>query len=1608
MTNDQQIAIVGYGIVLAGASDPAEMWRTIREGKHQIGHPVLWDADLFPSAVAGNPARGGFIRSVNLHPKLAEEIKTGDWAIERNLATTLLRHSTLQALESVKYTADQRWMYVVASCGEQAHLHLNHIVVADLCQRLIVDKFNDQPGGAAIVERIGDALASRHHHGFDQPVETIAPYFVQEALRGLLPPSAETLVIDSACASSIHAMHTAASALREGSCELALCGSTVTIAPSMCEPFNLTGVLSRTGQLRPFDRAANGTLLAEGSVVLVLKTLAQAHADGDTVHAVVLGSGTSSDGKAAAIHSPAARGQLLAVQRAWQAAGVTDQDIDWMIAHGTATTVGDTVELAMLRKALHGRKQPCPVTSNKAIFGHTSANSGLVSVVNAMLGLRHDVIARQPYFDRLPDSEQIDQDPVRIPTEDIPWPSQATRPRIVGVSAAGFGGANAHVVLSDNHEALATRFNKPMPKLKTEPMVLVGYSAVFPGADTSAVQTWLRGDGPAPELSFGQQYPVPSHKVLLIPPVTARQMDRTQLLTMQSVAELRPQLGAAWEQLRTTTATISAVFSLTRRFIECGMHFFRADTKAAVDTFADSAFTTEVAEVIDKAITEFALEPNSDAFTGLAASVSAGRVANYFDLQGPAFTVHAGFDGSQVALRAAQRSLRHGDCDLALVCVADGNTLPEVRSIFGAELPPSSQLAEGAVALALTRESVASEYGLPILASIDTDIFQDAESSDIPPRMAGDRCYLSASGALEVLRSVVTGTATCIQVRHSGSPAVTVTPGVLVDKGELGKDELGKDELGVAMTLRLVDNPTTPIEQPLAVFPPDTLVVCDDSLLTELVPDDLTVWTTKFSESNKATTITPEDVASALAKLTTLPKHLRILTRCASGKHDHDPERTLALQDLAFAVIQGMVIDAKAETLETIGSLVVDALSAQVPHPMAGLIAGTLQSVATDLPHTTCVTVLTEDLTDRQALERLAVEIAGRPPEHTVAYRGPQRLTYRLVPADSLADSDTQILPLDRDSVILAIGGAQGITAGILEAVAERTKAEIYLVGRTPLSDDDNGSVVDLASFIRQVKLKEPERSVKDIRQEHGRLVKAARARDTINKLVEHSGVDRVHYLRADITDPSQVQAVVNHILARHLRIDLVLHAATESRSRMLGFKSLADFRSVRDVKVRGYINLRKALRDKPPRIWCNFSSIAVVFGNSGDADYVSANEFLSCVARDNFFAGKTQEFSIIWSAWSELGKTAEPLTRDLVQAAALKEFISPQTGIAQFFEALKQHRQHSVVTFIRKAELDSFQNRGIEWVLPRKQESSLVRSSDFDEQSLREGYNQWLTHHRVKDRPVLPGVFTFELAAQVAQELLPHLNVVGFRNLRCSRPLIVRQGKTLTVKTKADLIHCGLNEGAVRIQILAARNSEQARSLLPDLLCHEVEVLLAASFPLLNSPEIVLPQRPAQAPALYRPNPIVQLSGPFASTIEHRSDAAGNSAVFSPPTKWHNQFEHFRTPMLLFDAVAQTTLLDASHQTKQLSALTGIDTVNLAVPFNDTELLQKYGTTIRLYAPADGTADVYVLAGKRVLAKLSGISGSVLGFFDLVTGRAQYQVGPAAAAAEVTTMESS
>ncbi|MGD8369852.1 MAG: beta-ketoacyl synthase N-terminal-like domain-containing protein, partial [Desulfobacterales bacterium] len=396
------VAIIGIGALFPGAPHLKGYWRLLVRGRDAIAEvpESHWSAGDYFDADPKAPdrvycTRGGFLPAVPFDPT---EFGLPPAILEATDTSQLLGLVTAKmALEDAGYGDGavfdrERTSVILGVTGTQE-------LVVPLGARLGHPKWRRALAEAGVPASQADAVIRRIAQRYVSWQENSFPGLLGNVVAGRicnrLDLGGTNCVVDAACASSLSALHLALMELADGRSDMVLSGGVDTlndIFMHMC--FSRTGVLSRTGDARPFSANADGTVLGEGVGILALKRLADARKDGDRIYAVIRAVGSASDGRSQSIYAPRVEGQARALRRAYDNAGIDPRTVGLVEAHGTGTRVGDAVEVSALKQVLDPDPDglPCAVGSVKSMIGHTKAAAGSAGLIKAALALYHKVL----------------------------------------------------------------------------------------------------------------------------------------------------------------------------------------------------------------------------------------------------------------------------------------------------------------------------------------------------------------------------------------------------------------------------------------------------------------------------------------------------------------------------------------------------------------------------------------------------------------------------------------------------------------------------------------------------------------------------------------------------------------------------------------------------------------------------------------------------------------------------------------------------------------------------------------------------------------------------------------------------------------------------------------------------------------------------------------------------------------------------------------------------------------------------------------------------------------------------------------------------------------
>lgn len=302
--------------------------------------------------------------------------------------------------------------------------------------------------GAAELDAFAERFVAERKADFtNSRTRNLVPGFTASRISNRLNLCGPNYILDAACASSLIAIENAIAQLQAGRCQIMLAGGVhVPLTHGYWSMFTNIGALSHGEQIRPFDRNADGLLLGEGAGLIVLKPLEAALADHDRIHAVIEGTGSCSDGRAESLLAPSSAGQIKAFAQAWQASGIDPARARYIECHGTGMPRGDEVESRSLLGffGAHAASRGVALGSVKSMIGHTLGAAGIASVIKTAHALAEGVIPPSLHCRSL--RTELGASGFYVPDRAQPWPDEGGR--VAGVSAFGFGGINAHLVMS--------------------------------------------------------------------------------------------------------------------------------------------------------------------------------------------------------------------------------------------------------------------------------------------------------------------------------------------------------------------------------------------------------------------------------------------------------------------------------------------------------------------------------------------------------------------------------------------------------------------------------------------------------------------------------------------------------------------------------------------------------------------------------------------------------------------------------------------------------------------------------------------------------------------------------------------------------------------------------------------------------------------------------------------------------------------------------------------------------------------------------------------------------------------------------------------------------
>ncbi|MBU1696726.1 MAG: nitronate monooxygenase, partial [Proteobacteria bacterium] len=681
---NDEIAVVGVGCTLPEADDPESLWENILAKKYSISQmpESRFDRDLYYdpdksaedktyTILAGHVDHFEFDKERFGYAEGKEKRLSRSQKMVLQTAYKAVENAGLMGNDNRLVCDDpERTAVIIATClsnelGNDVQLKYWFPQIVSMMEK--TDEY--QSLSAEEKETVKQVLMEGmegENKGYD-PVHGILLNIEASRIARHLGVRGVNYVVDAACASSVTALDAAAGELLSGDYDQVIVGGVNThLAPESFIGFAKMGTLSQNGSY-PFDERADGFILGEGSVVFVLKRMKDAIRDKNNIWGVINSIGSSSDGRGKAIAAPNPTGQVLSVQRCFEniRPGIKPEDIGFIEAHGTSTTIGDQAELETLNSIY--KNTSAGISSIKSQVGHLLGCAGSAGLLKALLAINKGKLPPNGRFEKLSKNHDLKGSSLFIVKDTQEWKSENNTSRKAAVSSYGFGGINYHVVveqMTDNYQLIPRDiFIDPTYDFNDDRIVVAGLGVFLPGAKNTE-EFWEKLESGEKQLSdipiehFDNDayanldknsiYRLPKVTAGVVkdvkfnnlkyrmPPMMVKSIERGQIFGLEAASEalessgLMDQLSAA-NKVGVIIGTIAGERQ-SKNIVRVRKQFIGNIIKNCQKL--DIEKRGRVSDALVESIRNTIPENNEDTTPGLLSNIISGRIANYFGLNG--------------------------------------------------------------------------------------------------------------------------------------------------------------------------------------------------------------------------------------------------------------------------------------------------------------------------------------------------------------------------------------------------------------------------------------------------------------------------------------------------------------------------------------------------------------------------------------------------------------------------------------------------------------------------------------------------------------------------------------------------------------------------------------------------------------------------------------------------------------------------------------------------------------------------------------------------------------------------------------------------------------
>lgn len=1124
----------------------------------------------------------------------------------------------------------------------------------------------------------------------EQLLRTLAPYqlevgnemsYVSSAVAFRLNLKGPAVSIQTACSTSLVAIHNARLSLANGECEMALAGGvSIRVPQEVGYAYVEGGIYSNDGYVRTFDANAKGTIFSSGVGVVVLKRLSDAINDRDTVLAVIKGSAINNDGsQKAGFTAPSRSGQRSVILKAQADAGVKPDQIQYVETHGTATVIGDPIEVGALTQAFRtgtDRKQYCGLGSVKSNIGHTDTAAGVAGVIKMILAMKHETVPATLNFDTPNPAIDFQNSPFYVNNKLSDWKRGET-PRIAGVSSFGVGGTNSHVILQ---EPPVIKGSESLKEWKMIPLSARSENALRQMSENLAGYLENNREINVADLSYtlqvGRQEFDYRQMFLCRDSQEAVELLRTatpsKVLTAQGKAENRPVILLFSEELEQTRVMGEALYQQVPEF--------RKELESCCDRL-------KALSGIDLLAALFAEKQEDDTKARLVLFVIEYALAKLLNGWG---VTAAGVAGKGTGKVVAACMAGVVTLDDALSMIAENRSVPKVcnaatnqllSSVDGNWIEVGETKAEAFWNDYFTQNENDSKLTETLLEDAETVLLeigpnrnwidqlkqqQQAETDIVMLSLLEAEDSLSEAALLRRLGQLwLSGVSINWNRFYEEEKRVRLSlPTYPFERQHYWVNRKEQQVVAAPEKAAVIETlPEEPIRKEIdqwfyepswkesalnaatnekaaeATF----LIFQDDQTLGEQLKVALTdrgcrVVTVKRGESfanlsedlyQIGTTDKGEyqTLFDTLKENDTVPTHIAHLWNFTDENIHEDGD------SLNEAILHGFVSltslvkawkELKSTTplqLNVVSNHFQKVTGEELLNPAKALIQGPCRVIPAEYRAVTCKSI---DLDwnaaalSKTALQSLTGELLQKTKESMIAWRGENRWVESPEPVTTLANGQEE--PVYKNGgVYLITGGLGGVGLAMAENINERVdNAKFALLGRSafPAKEQWEAWLNDHNSGDKISK--------------------------QIQKLIalEEKGAE-VIVSSADITDLQSTKEAIAQVVEKYEKINGVIHAAGLPGADMIAFGTTETYKQVLAPKVEGTYVMEQALAGQSLDFMLLCSSIESFLGTYGQVAYCSGNAFLDAFAKSRFEKSAKRVVSVNWPAWKDVGMTA-------------------------------------------------------------------------------------------------------------------------------------------------------------------------------------------------------------------------------------------------------------------------------------------------------------------------------------------------------------------------------